>query len=222
MNNPIHPIYENKPPISDVDMIIENLDNGEYKAISFTEYFNSWIVHYLKSPLFKGLLLTHFNYHHLYYWLKRDDVLDKIDLVKPWIFPVYNEFDVDEYRKLRNDSKLNDGLFFKGSGCSLEGYRQVVSILSHKYGINTETSVFDEYIKNLSTAKIGLAYYQDLDKYVTPFDYPGEFCYRDMEYIALGIPFIRIEYRDSIHNGLYPNHHYISINRETEIGRAHV
>lgn len=215
MENLTHPSFGKSPPLSDVDMIIENLDNGEHKAISFTEYFNSWIVHHLKSPRFKGLLLTHFNYHHLYYWLKRDNVEDKLNLVKPWIFPIYNNFDVEEYRKLRDESDLQDGLFFKGSGCDPEGYRRVISIMTDRYGLNTDRVPFNEYMNILSTSKVALAYYQDMDKYVTPFDYPGEFCYRDMEYMSLGVPFIRVEYRDSVHNGLHPNHHYISINRET-------
>ena len=32
--------------------------------------------------------------------------------------------------------------------------------------------------------------------------------------MSVGLPFIRIEYKDSVHDPLLPNHHYISIPRE--------
>lgn len=203
---------EKEYPMSDVDMILENKLNGEICCISFTEYFNSNIVHYMKNPRFKSMILVHFNYHHLYYWTKRDNVEHKMNRVKPWIFPVYNEFDVDRYRAIRESSDLTDKLFFKGSG--LDSYRIAVKHLCEQNVIDSSIHALDDYLKIMATSKIALGYYQDLDKYVTPFDYPGEFCYRDMEYISIGVPFIRIEYRDSIYDGLYPNHHYISINRE--------
>lgn len=206
--------FDNNPPLSDVDMIIENLSNNEYVCISFTEYFNSWIVHYMKSDKFKGLILTHFNYHNLYYWAKRDNVEDKMHLVKPWIFPIFNEFDVDHYRNLRDTSELTDGLFFKGSGIDENSYRKAIYHLSRENLIDAESLPMNQYLFQMAKSKVALSYYQDLDKYNTPFDYPGEFCYRDMEYMAVGVPFIRIEYRDSIYNGLYPNFHYISIPRE--------
>lgn len=206
--------FDNHPPLSDVDMIIENLSNNEYVCISFTEYFNSWIVHYMKSDKFKGLILTHFNYHNLYYWTKRDNVEDKMGLVKPWIFPIFNEFDVDHYRNLRDSSELVDGLFFKGSGSDENSYRKTVYHLSQYGLVDREPIPMDQYLTQMASTRLGLSYYQDLDKYYTPFDYPGEFCYRDMEYMAIGVPFVRIEYRDSIYNGLYPNHHYVSIPRE--------
>lgn len=206
--------FDYNPPISDVDMIIENLSNNEYVCISFTEYFNSWIVHYMKSDKFKGLILTHFNYHNLYYWTKRDNIESSMHLVKPWIFPIFNEFDVDYYRNLRDSTEIEEGLFFKGSGSDEKSYRRAVYYLSEDGLINREPVPMDQYLTKMATTRLGLSYYQDLDKYYTPFDYPGEFCYRDMEYMAVGVPFIRIEYRDSIYNGLYPNHHYISIPRE--------
>lgn len=207
-------LYEEETnyPIFDVDMVLENKANGEICCISFTEYFNSGIVHYMKNPRFKSMVLVHYNYHHLYYWTKKDGVENKLGSVKPWIFPVYNNFNVDYYREVRDRSEHTDGLFFKGSG--LDSYRLAVKALKEQGIVDTEVHNLNDYLTLMAKSKIALGYYQDLDKYVTPFDYPGEFCYRDMEYISIGVPYIRIEYRDSIYNGLYPNHHYISINRE--------
>jgi len=199
--------------LSDVDMIIENLDTNEISVISFTEYFNSVTVHYMRSEYFKSMVLSHFNYHHIYYWIKRDHLLHKMHLVRPGIFPLYLDFDIDYYRNLRDSSELNQELFYKGSLYS--SYRQVVELLADQNKITLDHVKFEEYLRVLSQSDMALSYYLDLDKYQGPWDHPGEFCYRDMEYMAIGVPFVRIEYRDSVHDGLYPNHHYVSINRET-------
>ena len=199
--------------LSDVDMIIENLDTNEISVISFTEYFNSVTVHYMRSEYFKSMVLSHFNYHHIYYWIKRDHLLHKMHLVRPGIFPLYLDFDIDYYRNLRDSSELNQELFYKGSLYS--SYRRVVELLADQNKITLDHVKFEEYLRILSQSDMALSYYLDLDKYQGPWDHPGEFCYRDMEYMAIGVPFVRIEYRDSVYNGLYPNHHYVSINRET-------
>lgn len=201
------------PPLSDVDCVIENLDTNEYVFLSFTEFFNSFAVHYLRSNLCKHMCLSHFNYHNLYYWLKKDGLVDKIDKVSPWFFGSYTEYDVNFYRNLRHTTnQLNDQLFYKGSGYG--SYRKVIDILHHREVLNGQSVPFNDYLAQLAVTKCALSYYMDLDKYYTPYDYVGEFCYRDMEYMALGVPFIRIEYKDSVHQGLFPNHHYISIPRE--------
>jgi hypothetical protein len=123
------------------------------------------------------------------------------------------DFDIDYYRNLRDSSELNQELFYKGSLYS--SYRQVVELLADQNKITLDHVKFEEYLRILSQSDMALSYYLDLDKYQGPWDHPGEFCYRDMEYMAIGVPFVRIEYRDSVHDGLYPNHHYVSINRET-------
>lgn len=41
----------------------------------------------------------------------------------------------------------------------------------------------------------------------------GEICYRDFEYMAVGIPMLRLEYRTQVTPPLIPNHHYIAVDR---------
>lgn len=200
--------------LSDVDMVVENLDNYEISVISFTEYLNSITVHYMRSEYFKSMVLAHFNYHHLYHWLKRDNLVSKIQLVHPGIFPLYLDFDMDHYRTLRDSISPTGELFYKGSGCDLSSYRRAVGILGKQGKIDLARVTFEQYLSTLTQSKMALSYYLDLDKYHSPWEHNGEFCYRDMEYMAIGVPFVRIEYRDSVHDGLYPNHHYVSINRE--------
>lgn len=200
--------------LSDVDIVVENAETGEFIVISFTEYFNSYTVHLTKNEKCKNVFLTHFNYHNVFYWMKRDNAENILSKVSPWIFGFSQEFDIEKYRQIRqsNENKITDKMFYKGSG--IEKYRKSVKILGERNLVDLEIKGFEEYLESLCNHNLALSYYTDLDKYTTPFDHPGEFCYRDMEYVSLGVPFIRIEYKDSVYNGLYPNYHYISIPRE--------
>lgn len=207
--------FDHNPPLSDVDCVIENLDTKKFVVLTFTEYFNSYVVHYLKSENCQKLLSAHFNYHNIYYWLKRDNLVHRLPDVRPWFFGSIDEWDINKYRSIRDTIPIeeqNKSLFWKGSG--IGSYRKVIEILRDNNIIDTQTLPFDVYMQTLAKQKIALAYYMDLDRYDNPYDYPGEFCYRDMEYCALGVPFIRIEYKDCVHDGLIPNYHYISIPRE--------
>jgi len=202
--------FGNNPIISDVENVIENEKTGEIVVLSCTEYFNHFVVHLSKSESCKKILLSHFNYNNIYYWMKRDNNVKNMGLVSPWIFLPFENFNPNNFI---NNEKINNKLFFKGSG--LDSYRKTVNELK-RYDIlqSTESVSHLEYLNQLSKSKLALSFYQDLDKYNTPFDYPGEYCYRDIEYIMLGVPFIRIEYKDSLYNDLIPNKHYISIPRE--------
>lgn len=198
--------------LSDVDCVIENLDTNQFIVLSFTEYFNSYVVHYLKLPNCQKVLLTHFSYINIYHWMKKDFLTNKMELVKPWFFGRFNDFDHQKYREYRkNITIFNKQLFYKGSG---QGYREVVNILHKEKFLNRDSVPFETYLKLMCESVIGLSYYMDLDKYNTPYDHTGEFCYRDTEYMSIGLPFIRIEYKDNVYNGLIPNYHYIVIPRE--------
>jgi hypothetical protein len=206
--------FGNTPPLSDVDCIIENLETGETKLISFTEYFNSYSCHVAKSDSCTKTLLAHFNWQNIYYWMKKENAINKLDRIKPWIFLPFKEFDILEYRQKRESiQSLNDKMFWLGSG--VDSYRKMIKIVDQKGFLQPiNNTSHTDYLERLINSKIGLSYYLDLDKYNTPYDHPGEFCYRDIEYISLGVPFIRIEFKDTTHDPLLPNHHYISIPRE--------
>jgi len=202
------------PPISDVEYIIENLETKEIKVLSFTEYFTHYVTHFAKSNSCTRILLVHFNWNNRYEWMKRDRSVKDIDKVRPWIFLPFKEFDYDYYRELRQSKlEFEDKLFYLGSG--IDSYRKSVQMVEQKGFLQkTGNYSFSDYLNKMVDSKIGLSHYLDLDKYTTPFDHPGEFCYRDIEYMSVGLPFIRIEYKDSVHDPLLPNHHYISIPRE--------
>lgn len=58
-------------------------------------------------------------------------------------------------------------------------------------------------------------YFYDIINYKVGLAIPGiaEFCHRDVEYLALGIPMMKFEYLNEINPPLIPNYHYISIDR---------
>ena len=206
--------FGHNPPISDVDCVIENTDTGEIKAISFTEYFNHYVSHLAKSGTCTNVLLAHFNWSNLYYWMKNEDAIKHMYKVKPWVFLPFQEFDYKSYREKRNRIiDFNEKIFWLGSG--VDDYRKMIRVMDNKGYMQPINGIsHEEYLERLINSKIGISYYLDLNKYNTPYDHPGEFCYRDIEYILLGLPFIKIEYKDTTHNPLLPNYHYISIPRE--------
>jgi len=206
--------FGNHPPLSDVDCVIENTETGETKAISFTEYFNSYICHVSKSNSCTKTLLAHFNWQNVYYWMKRENAISSLHKIKPWIFLPFQEFDVEYYREKRSlITNFEKKMIWLGSG--VDDYRKMIKIVETRGFLQPiSTTSHEEYLNKLINSKIGLSYYTNLSRYNTPYDYPGEFCYRDIEYTLLGIPYIRIEFKDTTHNPLIPNHHYISIPRE--------
>jgi hypothetical protein len=200
--------------VSDVDCVIQNMETQDVKIISFGEYFNNYICHTAKIENCSKVLLAHFNWQNVYFWMKRENLTHQLNKIKPWIFLPYQEFDSNKYRKLRDETEdFEEKLFFLGPG--INDYRKVIGIINEKgYTQTIEGIDHEQYLERMSKSKIAIGYYTSLDRYNTPFDYPGEFCYRDIEYAIIGVPFIRIEYKDTLHNPLLPNVHYISIPRE--------
>jgi hypothetical protein len=206
--------FGKNPPISDVECVIENLENGETKLLSFTEYFNSYACHISKSDSCTKTLLSHFNWNNVYHWMRRENSVSSLGKISPWIFLPFQDFDVFYYREKRKNILNHDNrMFWLGSG--VDSYRKMIRCVETRgYLQPIQYMSHEDYLNKLINSKIGLSYYMDLDRYNTPFDHPGEFCYRDIEYTLLGVPYIRIEFKDTTFNPLQPNKHYISIPRE--------
>ena len=208
--------FGHNPPLSDVDFIAENVDNGEFIVITFTKYFTSHVVHYLKSDKCLGIMSAHFSRRYMVEHLKRNRLLHKLDKVHPFIFGFFQDFDVNKHRDIRDNTEiLNDKLYFKGGGWrGDDAYRKVVKILYDKKYLDPSSLPIDKYLKELSKQKIALSHYMDVDMFNSANEHPGELCYRDIEMMSIGVPYIRIEYKSEIHNAFIPNYHYIMIPRE--------
>ena len=210
--------FGNNPPLSDVDFIAENLDNGEFIVITFTKYFTSQVVHYLKSDKCLGIMSAHFSRRYIVEHLKKNRLLNKLDKVHPFIFGFFQDFDVNKHREIRDNTDiLNDKLYFKGGGWKGDektAYRNVVRLLYDKKYLDPNNIHIDTYLNQLSKQKIALSHYMDVDMFNSANEHPGELCYRDIEMMAIGVPYIRIEYKSEIHEAFIPNYHYITIPRE--------
>ena len=66
---------------------------------------------------------------------------------------------------------------------------------------------FNSYFEELIYYKVGLS-----------IAGLGEICYRDIEYMAIGLPMLRLQYITNLNPPLIPNVHYISIDRPSHSG----
>jgi hypothetical protein len=184
--------------LGDTDCLVENLSNQEFFVVSFAKNFSSRIIHYLKYPNCIGIFLAHFSRRYLFDHVDRSRYLESIHKVHPFIFGFFQDFDVDKYRSIRDSAgKLNDKLFFKGTGWKGgdRAYRKTIGHLHEKGYLNANNIHIDNYFTELSLQEIALSHYLDLDKFLSAFENPGELCYRDMEMMAIGVPYIRVEYK---------------------------
>jgi hypothetical protein len=208
--------------LGDTDCLVENLSNQEFFVVSFAKNFSSRVIHYLKYDNCIGIFLAHFSRRYLFDHLDRSRYLHAIHKVHPFIFGFFQDFDVDQCRSLRDSAEeLNSKLFFKGSAWrgGDRAYRKTIGVLHDKKFLNANNVPIHEYHKQLSLQEIALSHYLDLDKFLSAFENPGELCYRDMEMMAIGVPYIRLEYKSEIHNAFIPNYHYIVVPREEAFER---
>jgi hypothetical protein len=208
--------FGKNPPLADVDLVVENLSNKEFFVLTFAKSFTSHVVHYLNSDKCIGILSAHFSYRYIVEHLKRNNLLHKLDKVNPWFFGFYQEFDVDYYRKIRDSQiNFNENLYFKGGGWKgNDPYRQVIKDLFDKNMLNPNNVRLEDYLTDIAKQGIAVSHYMDTDRFISANKYPGELCYRDIEMMSIGTPYIRIEYKSELHNAFIPNYHYIVIPRE--------
>lgn len=203
--------------LGDTDCLVENLNTQEFFVVSFAKNFSSRVIHYLKYENCIGIFLAHFSRRYLFDHLDRSRYLNQIHKVHPFIFGFFQDFDVDEHRKIRdNCEQLKPKLFFKGTGWKGgdRAYRKTIGHLHEKGYLNAHNIHINQYFKELAVQEIALSHYLDLDKFLSAFENPGELCYRDMEMMAIGVPYIRLEYKSEVHKAFIPNHHYIVVPRE--------
>jgi hypothetical protein len=188
-------IGNHKVQVTDAHLIIYNPIIDTLKAIEFSDK---------TSPLVELFKLRNNPNDLLVYSQQSDLELNnfKFKLKTSIYTPSDPYFDLDHFyikRSLYNN--FIDKFFFRGNikGCD----RRAVYLLQNNslfYGgeSNNISSYFNEAIQY----KVGLS-----------IPGVGELCYRDIEYMAIGIPMMRFEYITQLNPSLIPNYHYISIDR---------
>tara|TARA_R100001015_G_C4633850_1_gene199364 strand:+ start:657 stop:1628 length:972 start_codon:yes stop_codon:yes gene_type:complete len=116
-------------------------------------------------------------------------------------YPFKSKLSFDEVYENRKNLQLVDKLFWRSSTKRLDPF--TLSELGICNDNIAKFSSMEEYIKDASQYKIGLAISSVAEK-----------CYREIEYMAIGLPFIRLEFIGQHNPPLIPNFHYIAISRE--------
>lgn len=187
------------------EMVIEDVEDGSIKALSVSDSLTSVILGLAKHPSTSSILVAQYNQKNIEAHLLNSKH-EKI--CKPWVYFPQNINDYEIYHLKRQElqqlGSLTDKFYFRGT--SLE-YRNIINYFQEDlfYG-GVPIGGFEAYANELLQYKIG---YSIAGR--------GEFCYRDVEYMAMGIPFIRFEYTNQMYPKLIPNYHYISVDRPSDL-----
>lgn len=182
--------------VQECEYVIEFEDTGEFYILSVSDRLSTAILNEHNNPSLKKVLLSQFNYDYLKHHIK-----DSIEKYNPWIYFPQEVFDYEKfYEKRKTFNTFIDKMYFRGS----LGERPITKFFDKKYveGFGPISNYFDDLIKY----KIGLS-----------IAGVGELCYRDIEYMCIGVPFLRFEYLSELNPKLIPNYHYISVNRPNDI-----
>lgn len=183
------------------EYLIQNTTSNEFVIISVADNISSAVINEQRNPLLKKVLLAQYFPKDVH-----DCITDEIYKYSPWTyFLSAAKFDVEQYYQKRLVTPpIDNRLYFRGT--SLPD-RPILNYINKRIITDfTKTVDMNTYFNELIKHKIGLS-----------VDGRGEFCYRDIECFAVGVPIIRFEYVSKMYNALIPNYHYISIPRPKDM-----
>ena len=182
------------------EYVIEFVDTGEFYVMSVSDDLTHCILNEKYNPSLKKVLVSQFNRSTIQAHTGEDN-----EKYQPWIYFPCTIDDLEPFYELRKTkNKFIDQMYFRGTSI---GDRPIVTQISQDI-LNGYTPIGgpNTYFNDLINYKIGLSVAGR-----------GELCYRDIEYMALGIPFLKFEYRSELNPKLIPNYHYISVDRPDEL-----
>lgn len=201
----IHLPNDHEMPIQECDYLIENLDTKEVILLSVSDMPDYSLLADSRGDCIKKFLIAQYSNDELLTTLGESYSDDTVQKCSPWIYFQAVVGDLEQhYFKRKYNPPTENTLFFKGD-C---GSRPIVDYFPANLisGPRTLTSTPDQYFTLAIQHKVGLS-----------VGGRGEFCYRDVEYMAIGLPFIRFEYTQDLAIPLIPNVHYISIPRPDDM-----
>jgi hypothetical protein len=182
--------------MQDCEMIIEDYDTKETQILSVSDDLTPTSLNLQSYENTKKIFISQFIRDKVYHHINEQNK----EKYCPWIYFPSNEYDLESYyEKRKNIINKQDKLYFRGETISrtiLQHFNQDVLHGGNSIG------GFDSYVNELINFKLGLS-----------IAGRGEMCYRDVEYMALGVPFIRFEYTTEFFKPLIPNFHYVSVDR---------
>jgi hypothetical protein len=186
--------------MQDCEMIIEDYHTKETQILSVSDDLTPTSLNLQSYNNTKKVFISQFIRDKVYHHVAKEHQ----HKYSPWIYFPSNEYDLESYYKKRQDTTPQDNrMYFRGETFSR-------TILQHFnsdvfYGGNP-IGGFNSYAEELMNFKLGLSVAGR-----------GEMCYRDVEYMGLGVPFIRFEYTTEFLEPLVPNFHYISVERPNDL-----
>lgn len=180
--------------VFDCEMVIEDVDNHNFYILSAHDQISSTILDQQNNPNLKKVLYSQFIPKEIIHHTGKNYFK-----YHPWIYFKQSGEDIEDFFIKRNVIKeKKEKLYFKGTDIDrpiLKYFDKDILVDYNKVHTNT--------------------YFDDLINYDVAFAVGGaangDICYRDVEYLQLGIPFIKFEYITMLETPLIPNYHYISI-----------
>lgn len=198
--------------IPDCEIIIYDEKNDILKAVSFKEQKSGLLKVFQErnnksdilviaqsSSWFQEAVFQH------EYADKNKKSLYNFSIKQSSFFPLYPKLNLNFWRIKRklyqlNNNLISDKMFFL---CST-GRGDIKKLTEKNLITKKETNFsYEEYMENAIKYKIGLS--------ISGGQY--EVCHRDIEYMALGLPILHLEYINPLFPELKPNYHYISVPR---------
>ena len=183
------------------EMIIENYETKEIKVLSASDDLTGAILNFKGNPLLTKTLVAQFDRKKIHSHLPDENDQKKIC---PWVYFPTNDYDFDAIENRRHNKTIlgtvNQKFYFRGS--SLECRRIVAGFNPELFTGGGPIGGFESYTDELLNYRLGFS-----------IAGRGEFCYRDIEYMAMGVPYIRFEYNSEMAEPLVPDFHYVSVPR---------
>jgi hypothetical protein len=184
--------------ILECEYVIENLDNGEFVILSISDEIYGSVLLEKENPYLKKVLISQFIPEKI-----ENRTKENYFKYSPWTYFQCSMDDLNFYREKRNSINPKiEKMYFRGD----ERGRPILKYFNSIYLDNPERTDYSTYFEDVINYEIGLS-----------IGGVGEMCYRDIEYMTLGIPFIRYEYQTKLNPPLIPNYHYISIPLDDDI-----
>jgi len=194
------PLTKSSPlHLMECEYVIENLEDGTFYILSVSDRISQCMISEMKNPKLRKVLVSQFIDYNL-----KNHVGDQISKYFPWIYFPMNLTNLEEYYNLRKEKKefINKMCFWGNTADRpiLQYFNKTLFDGPNYIGES------EKYFSNLINYNVALSVAG-----------VGEFCYRDVECMALGIPFLRFEYQGKMYEDLIPNYHYISIEYDNTI-----
>ena len=188
--------------VGECEYVVENLKTGEFVVLTISDHSLTHVVlneYRENNSCFKKALISQYNPTII-----EEHITTDKDKVEPWYYFQTDFVNLDVlYEKRKHIKTKLDKIYFKGS----TSYRPFLDYISSDIITNNDTvTPTENYLNDLINYKLGLS-----------IDGVGEFCYRDIELMGMGVPMLRYEFVSQMNTPLIPNYHYISVDRPKDL-----